>query len=88
MEEEDNSTHSQSSTNDYENGKIVISNSCWALALNDSDSLFNNDRQKEEKIYEDLCYVTFSSAFPEVNNNESQFEKNLLFLPFMFYFSR
>lgn len=67
-ETEDISTNSQSSANDYENGKIVISNSCWALALNDSDSLFNNDRQKEEKIYEDLCYVTFSSAFPEVNN--------------------
>lgn len=68
MEEEDNSVHSQSSTNDCESGKIIISNSCWALALNDSDSLFINDRQIEEKIYEDLCYITFSSELPEVNN--------------------
>uniref|UniRef100_A0A336LIL2 CSON005630 protein n=1 Tax=Culicoides sonorensis TaxID=179676 RepID=A0A336LIL2_CULSO len=62
LEEEDISTTSQTSN---ENGKISISNSCWALALNDPDSLFNSDTRKEEKIYEDLCYVTFSSAFSE-----------------------
>lgn len=70
MEDDDTSTNSQSSNNDNKNGKLIISHSSWALALNDSESFYNTNIRNEEKIYEDLCYVTFSSTFTEVNNND------------------
>lgn len=33
---------------------------CWR------DLYYDSSRENEEKIYEDLCYITFSSSLPEV----------------------
>lgn len=67
LEDEEALAASENSENSENNSdrKIVISNSCWALALSPESDIYGELR-KEEKIYEDLCYVTFSSSAVEV----------------------
>lgn len=48
---------------DFENSNLNDVSSTWENFINDNLSSLN---QNEEKIYEDLCYVTFSKDLPEV----------------------
>ncbi|XP_055374757.1 protein vav isoform X2 [Condylostylus longicornis] len=59
------------------NNSLAVAAAQWGIMSHSdtSDYLNDIDFEEEKRIYEDLCYVTFSSNLPELTSSSASFEQ-------------